>query len=116
RVARELNAVTHTHLLEDIAEMRLDRVLADEQLRADLGVTQPRGDVTHDLALARSERLMRRLAQLAHQPRPERGGHEHLAARLRVDGIDQRLDGEALEDDPLRPGANRSEERRGGKG
>src|SRR2546422_1554879 len=94
RVARELNTVAHADLLEDVSQVRLDRVLADEQLRADLGVTQPRCHVTHDLALARGERLVRWFPQLADQACLECGGHEHLAARHRANGIHQRLDGE----------------------
>ena len=63
RVARELDAVAHAELLEDVRAVALDRLLADEQHLGDLLVGVRLGDELDDLLLARGERVVgRRLA------------------------------------------------------
>ena len=44
RIERELHAVADAELREDVVQMRLDRVLADEEPRADLGIAKAEGD------------------------------------------------------------------------
>src|SRR5207249_4056306 len=61
-------------------------------------------DVAHDLALARGERLGQRLIELG---RPQCGRDPHVSVGDGADGVDQRLDGKALEDDAAGAGADR---------
>src|SRR5688500_19545461 len=58
RVARELDAVAHAELLEDVGPVRLDRLLADREQLGDLAVRVALGDELDDLLLARRERIL----------------------------------------------------------
>src|SRR4051794_16237807 len=63
RVPRELDAVVHAELLEDVRPVPCDRLLADVQLVGDLVVGVRLGDELDDLELPRGERVgPRRLA------------------------------------------------------
>src|SRR3954469_17219037 len=58
RLVREydgLDAVAQVELLQDVGDVRLDRRVADVQLRADLGVGKAARDQAQDLAFPRSE-------------------------------------------------------------
>src|SRR4051812_43707361 len=52
---RELEAVRHAKLVEDIRDVVLDRVLADRELPRDVLVRQPAHDGGDDLLLARRQ-------------------------------------------------------------
>ena len=52
-----LQPADRAELAGDVVEMRLDRPRRDEQLRGDLPVGAPGGQVPHHLDLARAERL-----------------------------------------------------------
>src|SRR5215217_1544784 len=56
-VARQLDAVAHAELLEDVRAVTLDGLLADEQQVGDLLVGVGLGDQLDDLLLARRERV-----------------------------------------------------------
>src|SRR5215212_6809438 len=63
RVARELDAVAHPELLEDVRAVAFDGLLGDVQQLADLLVRVRLGDELDDLLLARSEQfVVQRLA------------------------------------------------------
>ena len=51
-----LHARAHAELAEDVAQVRLDRARAEDELLCDLAVRAPVGDQLGDLALASSER------------------------------------------------------------
>src|SRR4051794_16204169 len=57
RVARQLDAVVHPELLEDVRTVTGDGLLADVQLVGDLVVRVRLGDELDDLELARREGL-----------------------------------------------------------
>ena len=58
RVARQLDAVVHAELLEDVRAVALDGLLADHQRVGDLPGAVALGDQLDDLLLARGERLL----------------------------------------------------------
>ena len=60
RVAGQLHSVAHPELLEDVAAMVLDRLLADDESVGDLVARMPLGHELDDLQLARGERVGRR--------------------------------------------------------
>src|SRR6266404_2672353 len=96
----------------DAEAKRIERELhavADEELRADLGIAKAEGDVSDDLALARRERLGSRLAELGHEPRLQRGRDPHLTRGDRAERVNQRFDRKALEDDAARAGPDGGE-------
>src|SRR5215218_1298486 len=57
---RQLRTRTEAELLEDVAQVRLDRVRAEEELRRDLLVRQPLRDQARDRELLRREVVPRR--------------------------------------------------------
>src|SRR4029079_10585372 len=105
RVPRQLDAVAHAELLEDVRAMALDGLLADRQLGGDLAVDHPLGDQLDDLELAGGEQVLRDRTALAGAlevlpgdrpdlPRVE----ERLAAEDRPAGADEVAVGGGLED------------------
>src|ERR671911_2673419 len=62
RIARQLHAVAHTELREDVLAVAVHRTPADAELERD-PVARPRlGDQLQDLELARGERVARRFS------------------------------------------------------
>src|SRR5262249_20560956 len=57
RVARQLDAVAHAELLEDVLAVALDRLDADHELRGDLLRRVGLGDQLQHLKLARGEHI-----------------------------------------------------------
>ena len=87
-------------LREDVPDVALDRLLADEQPAGDIGVRHPVGEQLQDLALARREHVV---LLLAGQERRHQGGvDEALAARDLLDRAQQRGVRGLLEDVALR--------------
>src|SRR5919202_2569264 len=91
RVARQLDAVAHAELLEDVGPVRLDGLLADRQQLGDLAVRVALGDELDDLLLARGERVLGDLLAgprasdvVAHERALGAGVEERLAAHGRA--------------------------------
>src|SRR5215216_580785 len=96
RVPRQLDAIAHAELLEDVRSMALDGLLRDVQQRPDLVVRVGLGDELDDLLLARREHLVvdglagaGALEILAHQ-RPDGARiQKRLTAHRGAAGLDQ---------------------------
>src|SRR3954467_8445180 len=84
RVARELHAVAHAELAQQVAAVGLDRLLAEVEDLADLPVRVRLGDELEDLLLAWRERLLGAGGLVGHPLAHERplggAGEERLAA------------------------------------
>src|SRR5581483_11184325 len=57
RITRELDAVAHSQLLEDVGAVTLDRLETDHEHLGDLLVGVALGDELHHLLLTRTERV-----------------------------------------------------------
>ena len=95
RPGRDLGTARKPELLEGVADVGLNRALADEERRRDLPVRHPAGDQDRDLPLPRGQRIVR-LAR-ARCPRGfwESGGcHRQIpvTAGARGDRLGQVLD------------------------
>src|SRR5919198_6629800 len=117
RVARQLDAVAHAELLEDVAAVVLDGLLRDHQRRGDLVARVTLGDELDDLELARSERVGGRgLAALgaaevvADQRGDGRRVEERLAPHRRTARLDEVAVRRALEHIARRSRLERLEE------
>jgi hypothetical protein len=60
---RRRRAGRDSELREDVLHVTRDGVLADDELRCDLAIRLPRGDVTKDFQLARAQAVRRRTRQ-----------------------------------------------------
>src|SRR4051812_23043377 len=105
RVPRQLDAVAHAELLEDVRAVRLDRLLADREDLGDLAVRVALRDELHDLLLARGERVLdERLARagalgvVADESALGARVEERLAAHRRAARLDEVAVGHGLED------------------
>src|SRR5215208_5293440 len=58
RVARQLDAVAHLKLLEDVRSVTIDGLVADDQSLGDLLAGQALGNQLHHIQLARGERIL----------------------------------------------------------
>jgi hypothetical protein len=115
-----VNAVAHAQLHEDPLHVGLDRGLLDHQLLGDLAVAEPARQQRQHVALARGQLAESRLLA-GHDDRPTLGhpvdhppGDRRRQQRLPrghgVDGGDQVLGPGALQQEPGRAGAERSED------
>src|SRR5829696_10428330 len=111
-----LSAVGEVELREDVRDVALNRLLADEEVPGDLGVAEAVGDQAQHLQLPVGElaehvgRLAARPAQLAHNP----GGHARVEDGLARGGLADRI-GELdlpylFEEIRERPGADGGED------
>ena len=73
---RDVDARRDAELVEDVADVRLDRLVAEEQRRRDLAVRQPIGDEAGDLELA----LRQRVDARCRPPPPARAARPALRA------------------------------------
>src|SRR5262249_45968814 len=115
RVARQLNPVAHSELLEDVGTVSFDRLDADrEHLRDRLRRMRLRDQLEH-LLLARSERIEAvlftvTLDVIAHERRHGGGVEERLPAHRRPARLDDVPVGAGLEDVARCSGLERLEE------
>src|SRR3954447_9146102 len=86
---------------EDVPDVALDRLLADEQPRRDVGVRHPVGEKLQDLPLPAGEHLV---AGVAEEGGHQRGVDETVARDDLVDRLQQGLVRRLLEDVALGPG------------
>src|SRR5439155_25017024 len=95
-----LRARVCLELREDVTDVALHRLLADEELRRDVGVRHPVGEELEDLPLPRREHVVLVLA--GQERRHERRVDVALAARHLLDRAEERLVRRLLEDVTLR--------------
>src|SRR3954447_23762623 len=93
RVAREIHAIAHLELLEDVRAVAIDRLAADYEHARDLVAGVPLGDELDDLDLARRQRVERlsvpapgAIQIVTHQRADGSGVEEGLAAHRRAAG------------------------------
>src|SRR3954451_6189564 len=117
RIPRELDAVAHPELLEDVRAVALDRLLADDEHLRDLVVGVRLGDELDDLLLAWRERVARRrlpparaLEVLAHERAHRAGVQKRLAAHRGAHRLDDVAIGGGLEHVARGAGLERLEE------
>src|SRR4051794_2940707 len=82
--ARELDTRAHAEFAEDVAQVRLDGLLTEEQRRGDLGVGLAVDDEAGELELARAERPDSRLVRLARPAAPVHGMAEFAQLALGI--------------------------------
>src|SRR5207248_2339629 len=94
-----MGAGVRLELREDVADVALHRLLADEEPRGDVGVRHAVGEELEDLALALGEHV---LALAREEVRHERRVDIALAARDLLDRAQERLVRRLFEDVALR--------------